>query len=442
MRGRKIILTLASIFLFFFAFWLGRVTDPGHREADKIHRDVPSSSVALTTISVPGEHSEGEAHKHSTEGEKSEHSEGEAHGHSQENEKAVLKLSPEEQSNIGLKTVVADLRVIENVVHVAGVVKADPDKEAQISSRVAGISAAVFVRVGDRVRKGQKLAEIESVEIQKLQVDLIQAENRMLLTMAELERVKRLVASKIAARKELIAAQNRHQATLNEIEGLVQRLKLLGLPEEAVRQVRKEKNVSTFALRSPISGVVAERHIVLGETVEPDKVIFKILDASVVLVEGDAFEETLPQLRIGQRVRIRLPSYPRKLFTGRVTRFSPALDPQKRTLHLWAVVSNREGKLKPNLFADLDVITGGGGKVLAISLEAIISTEGESFVFVDKKGAFRRANLVLGARDDRYVEVKNGLLPGDSVVTDGKQQVYTKSLMARQGGAALGGHAH
>jgi multidrug efflux pump subunit AcrA (membrane-fusion protein) len=105
-------------------------------------------------------------------------------------------------------------------------------------------------------------------------------------------------------------------------------------------------------------------------------------------------------------------------------------------------VANSSGKLKPNLFSEMSIVVGGGGEVLAIPVEALITSEGENFVFVDEKGSFRRADVVLGARDDRFVEVKKGLLPGDKVVTDGKQQIYTKSLMARGGGAALGGHAH
>jgi multidrug efflux pump subunit AcrA (membrane-fusion protein) len=105
-------------------------------------------------------------------------------------------------------------------------------------------------------------------------------------------------------------------------------------------------------------------------------------------------------------------------------------------------VANRGGTLKPNLFADMDAVVGGGKEVLAIPAEAIITTEGTSFVFVEEKGGYRRADVVLGARDDRFTEVKSGLLPGERVVTLGKQQVYTKSLMAREGGAALGGHGH
>ncbi len=162
----------------------------------------------------------------------------------------------------------------------------------------------------------------------------------------------------------------------------------------------------------------------------------------MVFVEGDAFEESLRELKVGQSVRIRLASYPDEVFAGKISRLSPTIDPQKRTLRLWVEVVNPSGKLKPNLFSEMNIVLGGQGEVLAIPIEALISTEGENFVFVEEKGSFRRADVVLGARDDRFVEVKKGLLPGDRVVTDGKQQLYTQSLIARQGGAALGGHTH
>jgi len=429
---RQIIVAVTAIGLFFTLsglFWLRADAQQGSTSS---HHGKSGSKES----SSEHPHPEGTKPHAAEEGKADEHSGG-------GEEAAGLKLTSEEKHNIGLKTVVADLRRLDSVIRMAGVVKPDPDREALLSSRVAGTILGAFARVGDRVQKGQKLAEIESVEIQRLQVDLIQAENRMVLAIAELDRIKRLVESKIAPRKELIAAENQHQAGLNEIEGLAQQLVLLGLPRDALQRVRKEKSISTLALFSPIRGVVAERHVVLGETVEPNKVIFKILDLSVVLVEGEAFEEVLPQLKIGQRVRIRLNSYPGEIFTGKISRLSPTIDPQKRTLRLWAEVPNRTGKLKPNLFAEMDVVIGEGrGEVLTVPLETIIKTEGESFVFVEEMGSFRRADLILGAKDDGYVEVKSGLFPGDQVVSDGKQQVYTKSLMTRQGGVALGGHGH
>lgn len=424
MRNKKIVFFLASALLLLISFWLGRVTG---RQGIKSR-----TSQEIVPPAVASSHDEGAAQL--DEGVKSS-----THHHVEE-ETTRIRLSPEEKADIGLKTVVADLRPIESVIRISGVVKPDPDKVAQVSSRVSGKIVSVFFKVGDTVRRGQRLAEIQSTEIQRLQLDLIQAENKLTLHKSELDRIQRLVKSKIAAQKELIAAQNQHQADVNEIEGLTQQLVLLGLPESAAKKARAAKSVSTFAVLSPLNGVVAERSVVLGETVEPSKILFKIFDPSIVFIEGDAFENALPQLKVGQEARIRLAAYPEKIFSGKIARLSPVIDPRKRTVHLWVEVPNRGGTLKPNLFADMDVVVGGGKEVLAIPSDSVITAEGGSFVFVEEDGGYRRANVVLGAKDDRFVEVRSGILPGDRVVTLGKQEVYTKSLMAREGSAALGDH--
>ncbi|MBI4529140.1 MAG: efflux RND transporter periplasmic adaptor subunit, partial [Deltaproteobacteria bacterium] len=289
--GKKIVFPIVLILLLLLSFWMGKVTGQRSKDAERTsHTEAFSVAAKSTPETAPHAHKEGEADVHAEE----------------KQEGQGLKLSSEEKTNIGLKTVTADLRPVENVIRVAGVVKAHPDREAHVSSRVSGKIASLSARVGDGVSKGQRLAEVQSAEIQKLQVELIQAENKLVLHKAELDRIQKLVESKIAAQKELIAAQNQHQAGLNEIEGLTQQLILLGLPEAAVKRARAEKTVSTFGVLSPIGGVVEERNVVLGETVEPNKVIFKIVDPSTVFIEGSAFDEALAQLKIGQTVRIRL----------------------------------------------------------------------------------------------------------------------------------------
>jgi membrane fusion protein, heavy metal efflux system len=445
MASKRNIFIIGGVLLLAISFWLGRLTVQGSRKSEEsAHQESPAAAKKPSAEAEPHSH-EAQTAPHTDKPGTAPHTHEEKQGEAKmgkEQEGQGLKLSPEERQNVGLKTAPADLRPIEQVIKVAGVIRPHPDKEAQVSSRVSGKVVGLFFKVGDVVKRGQRLADIQSAEMQKVQVDLIQAENKLMLTKAELDRVQALVESKIAARKELIAAQNQYQSVQNEIQGLEQQLVILGLSESAVKKIRTEKAIATFPVVAPIGGFIAERNVVLGETVEPSKIIFKVLDPSVVFVEGDAFEESLRELKPGQNVRIRLSSYPEDVFAGKISRFSPTIDPQKRTLRLWVEVANPSGKLKPNLFSEMNIVVGGGQEVLAIPSEALITTEAENFVFVEDKGTFRRADIVLGARDDRFVEVKRGLLPGDKVVTDGKQQVYTKSLMARGGGAALGGHTH
>src|SRR5439155_2137765 len=298
---KKVVVSVVLVLLLVVAFWLGRVTSrEGKTDTGSHHEETPK------------------AMKSPTETSSHEHTGNEPRRHDETKTKAsALTLNSEQRANIGLKTVTAELRAIENVIRVAGVVKPHPDREAQVSSRVSGRIVGLFYKAGDAIQRGQRLAEVQSAEIHKLQVDLMQAENKLTLAKAELERVQSLVESKIAARKELIAVQNNYQAVLNEIEGAEKQLVLLGIPESAVKKARAEKNIATFPVVAPIGGFIAERNVVLGESVEPSKVIFKVLDPSVVFVEGEAFEESLRELKSGQTVRIRLESYPEEVFAGK-----------------------------------------------------------------------------------------------------------------------------
>ncbi|MFQ5658134.1 MAG: efflux RND transporter periplasmic adaptor subunit [Candidatus Methylomirabilales bacterium] len=376
------------------------------------------------------------------------HQEKEPHDHKVPHQEAEepgpgsVILSPEERANIGLKTVPAEFRPVEDVRLLNGVVKPHPDQVALVTSRVAGRAVTIHVRLGDRVKKGQDLADVQSVELEKIELDLIQAENKLRLAQSDLERTRSLVEKGIAANKDLLAAENEHRAVVNQIGSLTRQLSLLGMPEAEIRKVRQEKTVATLHLHAPIAGTVVERSIILGQTIEPDRPVFKILDDSVMIVEGDAFEDTLPLLKLRQPVRVRVAAYPQQIFEGRITFISPTVDPQTRTVHVWAEIRNHHGMLKQDLFAELSVVVRGSHRTVAIPLEALINTEGEDFVFVEQGGAFVRRDLVLGARNDRYAEVKRGLRPGERVVTDGKRQLYTKHLMSRRGGVSLGGHGH
>ncbi len=386
---------------------------------------------------VEGAPPEGEGHLH-TEGEEAPH----LPSSPPEGERVGIVLSPEERANIGLKTEAATVRILEDVRKINGIIKPHPNKVAVVTSRISGRAVTVHVNLGDHVEKGQDLADIQSVELEKVELDLIQAENRLALARAELDRIKGLVEKGIVARRELIAAENQYNAALNEIEGISRQLLLLGLPQEEITRVRREKVISTLHLRAPLRGTIVERNVTLGQTVEPNTNLFKILDTSTMIVEGEAFEDLLPLLRKGQRVRVAVTPYPNQIFEGRIIFIHPTVEPEKRTVHLWVEVDNHHGMLKEGFFARLFVSVREGTRALTIPVEAVLSDQGEEFVFVETGGGYRRVDLALGMRSDRYVEVKRGLKPGDRVVTEGKQQVYAKYLSASQGEAALGGHTH
>ena len=406
------------------------------------------------------------------------HGEGEApHAHEQAAGPTVT-LTAIERANIGLRTAEAERRPFEDVRRLPGVLKPVPDRVALVTSRTSGKVVDIHAILGQRVEKGQDLIEVQSVEVEKLQLELLQAEarvrveilkleteltqaqNKLRLAQADADRNRLLVDKGIGARKDLIAAENQLQAVQNEIaglgrqvelarigsraevEGLIRQLGLLGLPAADIERMRQERVVAVLHIPAPIGGTVVERPAVLGQVVEPTTTLLKLVDTSVLIAEGSAPEDLLRELRVGQAVRVTVPAYPGERFEGRITFIHPQIDPERRAAQVWAEIRNAGGRLKPDMFVRLSVAVGGGPRTLVVPAAALMSAEGREFVFVETPAGFTRADVLVGARNDDYVEIKRGLAAGAAVVTDGKRQVYTVFLAARSGGPALGGHTH
>ena len=354
----------------------------------------------------------------------------------------VVALTAIERANIGLKTEAAERRPFDDVRRVPGVMKAAPDRIAIVTSRTPGKVVGIHAALGQRVTKGADLIDIQSVEIEKLETDLLHAENRLRLAQSDAERARALVEKGIAARKELIAAENQLEGVKNDIEGLIRQLVLLGVPRKAIEHLRRERLVTVLHIPAPIDGTVVERPAVLGQVVEPVTPLLKLVDTSVLIAQGAAPEDLLRELKVGQPVRVTVAAYPGKRFEGRLTFIHPQIDPERRVAHVWAEIRNPEGQLKEDMFAQLSVVVGGGPEALVIPAAALMSEGGLEFVFTETPAGFKRTSVVVGARNDQYVEIKQGLSPGAKVVTDGKRQVYTVFLATRSGAPALSGHGH
>ncbi len=173
---------------------------------------------------------------------------------------------------------------------------------------------------------------------------------------------------------------------------------------------------------SPVSGIVTDRHVVVGDDVEPNRHLFEVVDLSEVLAIGRVFEGQIGQVAVGQKVRVRVPSYPEVVFEGVVERLGGKLDPNSRSLAVYVRVANLDERLRPHMRTTLSLITGGADLALAIPKSAVLGEAGNFFAFVQDEEAterFERRMLVLGVSNDRFVEVIEGIYPGERVVTQG-----------------------
>lgn len=184
----------------------------------------------------------------------------------------------------------------------------------------------------------------------------------------------------------------------------------------------------TVDVTAPVSGVVNDRPVTLGDSVEPNTELFHIVDLSKVIVIAQVYEEDVAKVKLEQIGRITALSYPTNEFTGKVTFVGLELDPDTRTLPVWLTVDNPDGKLRADMFVKAAVLLAKNSDVLTVPKSAVMSDGGEKFVFVRTGDTFNRVDIQLGAEDDRYLEVKDGLVPGDEVVIQGQRELFTAWL--------------
>jgi membrane fusion protein, heavy metal efflux system len=199
-----------------------------------------------------------------------------------------------------------------------------------------------------------------------------------------------------------------------------------------------------ITFRSPMDGVVLETSVLLGGTVEPDKNLITIIDLSEVDVVAQVFEAQVGAVRPGQPVRIHAFAYPDDNFIGIVKTTAANVDRETGTLRVFVHTENPEGKLLPGMRARLGFITGQTEDAVVVPRAAVLGEAGDFFVYreVDAEHfTYERTPVVVGLRDDRYIEIIDGVLPGDRVVTRGNYQLQYVS----GGGQILEddhGHSH
>lgn len=203
---------------------------------------------------------------------------------------------------------------------------------------------------------------------------------------------------------------------------------------------------------SPVGGTVTDRHVVVGDDVEPNRHLFEVVDLSEVLAVGRVFEGQIGQVAVGQKVRVRVPSYPDEVFDGVVERLGGKLDARSRSLAVYVRVVNHDERLRPHMRTTLSLVTGGAEFALAIPKTAVLGEAGQFFAFVqdeDRPELFERRALVVGVSNDQFTEVIDGLYPGERVVIEGNYSLqYLTPMPVEEEGesedseSAGGGEAH
>ena len=339
---------------------------------------------------------------------------------------------------------------IAGTIVATGKIVVPEDRMANIGPVHEGRLLRLYAGQGSIVRKGQKLADLESADIDQAEADYLKAladsENARRTSLAEVkfaqatyDRTKILYEKSITAGKNVEAAEHDLEMAKASAASVVAQTKaaltsarrhllILGLKASDIDALASKSSLAAvFSLTSPISGIVIERNGTIGATVGSDANVFKIIDISSVWIDANVFEKDLERVRRGQEVKVSVPAFPGVNFSGRVILISSVVDPETRTVKVRTEVPNPDGRLKPDMFANVQIITDLHRTAISIPQSAVLDDGGKSVVFVAEGSGYAKRGVNLGIQGDGRVEIIEGLQAGDKVVVKGNYLLLQQS---------------
>lgn len=310
-------------------------------------------------------------------------------------------------------------------VYLPGKVMPDERRISQLTARFPGRIEKLHVNfTGQKVKKGQILAQIYSPEL-------------------------------VTAQKELFEAMKLKDTNPNYYQAVRNKLKLWDLTESQIDDIANSGEVKFyFDVLSPLSGTVTMRHIALGDYIKEGTALFEIIDLRHVWVMFDAYESDIPWIKLRDKIKFTIKSIPNKIFESTVTFIDPVINPMTRVAGVRAELNNQKDLLKPHMLASgvLKTMLTGDGDQLIIPKSAVLWTGKKAVVYVrtnNHDNMFLYTEVALGADAGDYYVVSEGLNEGDLVASNGVFKIDAaaqlsgkQSMMNPEGGAVVTGHNH
>jgi cobalt-zinc-cadmium efflux system membrane fusion protein len=373
--------------------------------------------------------------------EEAEHDDGTEH-HDEGDEEGAVQLSPEQTRAAGITTARVEVRRETAVLEANGQIEPAADREARIGARVPGRITKLQANVGDVVKKGQTLAVVESPELGRAKADFIAARMTAQVARETADREKQLFDRKISSEKEWRNAEADAIRAEAEKEAAENRLHALGV-SDAQLPGKVEHFTSTISATTPIAGVVVERSVTLGETVDPEDTLFVVMDLEEVWILVDVFERDLAQASLGQKVTVSVAAYPEQEFKGEVSHIGSVIEPRSRAVKVRVVLANPDHRLKPGMFARV-VLAGTRGEEhehLFVPVAAVQRTEAGPIVFVPGRepGTYVARKVRTGHEVGESIAIESGLTAGETVVASGS---FILKSELQKGSLGERGHGH
>lgn len=262
-------------------------------------------------------------------------------------------LTTQQMSNLDIQSAKVEFLPIAQAVDMLAFTELLPEKQASISPRFGGKILDIAVKVGQEVKRGQRLVTLEPISVGN----------------------------------------------------------------------------SNVVLSAPIDGFVLNLHAGVGDIIDAGGNILEVGDASQMLVRGVAYETPDIQiLQVGQKAKLHLDIAPDRHIEGKIQRINRVIDPESRTFSIFALIDTPKGDIQPGLQGTMEIFTGSDAPVIAVPKRAVLGELGSYFVYVIKGQEVEKRDVTVGVKTGHHIEIKSGLFPNESVVTNGNYQLQYMSV--------------
>lgn len=340
----------------------------------------------------------------------------------------ILTLADDAIAYAGIQVEAVSEREMAETIEATGRLVLNEDRTVRVGAYVEGRVLEVLAQLGDRVKAGQILARVHSHEVHDAGANLVQARAMLVRKQTEaafartnLDRAERLLQARALSlyerdrmRVEESSAREEVTHAEAELERARGHLELLGLDEE------KLDYEAPVLIRAPREGILLERLVTPGTSVNPGDPLFTLSDLATLWVHVEVEEQQLPALRVGAPLELSVAAYAGETFPGKILRLGEQLNPQTRRLAIRGLVENRAGRLKPEMYVTAQVQSGARTRVLTIPAGALQEVDGTATVFLALgQNRYQRRSVRTGRTESGLVEVLAGVTLTDRVVTRG-----------------------
>ncbi len=354
---------------------------------------------------------------------------------------ADVVLSETAQKAAGLQVAPVASAPKRTSVVAAGIVEFSPNRVARVGPVVEGRVIALKVDPGQRVKAGEMLAAMQSVQVGHARADYLAAQVRQQQADRERARQEMLADGGATSTRDLLAAQTAKELADLEARTAAERLRAVGGYAGDLGLDAGAATSSAIALTTPLGGVVLDVNARVGQPVSPSDTLFVVGEIDKVWLVVDVYERDLAKVHGGDVVHASVLAYPERVFEGRVDYVGGIVDPVRRAVAARIVIDNPEMVLRPGMSVTARVLhedpttdAGAGAAVLWVKATAVTLIDGQPFVFVEKKpGSYELRAIERGEEVEGQVEVTRGLAPNEPVVTEGTFVLKSELLKEQMG---------